>query len=594
MDVRDLQQRVTERRTDLLRIATALPQPGENDPLPGFLRSLLRSYSSEAQELRESLGLPRANRRASELCSLLSDPSDHGSIPAILTLLVQRTYSFLGRLHSILVAESEAAASERVQTVLLFLEKGVYARPPMLDDLGALSSERRDLGLMAESPADPALYAVLRALSLDDRNPSPMPRKRREELRETALARLETHLSDAVDQRVDLQDTSNGWWAARLILRSKREKALPLLEKVISRWGTPRTITTAQANRSFAPEIYTTRRAVAFTLTNAALIRSDVSVLKPSLLPDLDAVMHTAARTLMERRPARHVYLLATEFEALAQYLHVREEQWLERASATGVDLAQYCEPPGYLCVDDAVRLRLRELRQWLVGNGRPARAAVFIGGPSGSGKTELVRSLLPILGEKREMCDDIRVLCTQEFELAYAALEHVAERQKARSPAYFYLDDTDAELTESMFKVMFTMVENGNVGDTPVPERCVVFWAGTFGATDWECETALKTRSKTMQGEKAIDLFTRSKRVILRGLDLEPLSTRILLACMMFRARGEAGPFRVASDVVARLRSLRSPVRSRDVEQVVHECFATGDEWSTGATASVTAFEVR
>jgi hypothetical protein len=315
----------------LRRIAGLLPTPDPEEGLLSVLRPILTTNDPDSQSLRAAFGFPKDGNRSASLYELVA--SAEPSMQPVLGVLSQRVNTLMWRLGYTLIEIKDDWAGRAKQVaddVIDCCDRRLVARQPTLLAFSGSQDLDSHLEAVGEPAPDMALYAALRAIDHAQYHELPIDAGRKESLKRTAFDFLFRGLSELVAGRIQVEDSSNAWWAVRIGICAQDERFLGLLPGVSAKFNQVIISATGISRLAATPEIYMPIRTQCYTLSNIQ------AILERKEFDDKlnKEILHQIILALLDRLLAaprfNHLYLASVHHEGLRNYLdYVRDQKVL-------------------------------------------------------------------------------------------------------------------------------------------------------------------------------------------------------------------------------------------------------------------------
>jgi hypothetical protein len=497
------------------RVAKTLPSPKTTDLLK-YLALILGDISPRSRLLRQAFGLPGDVSRSRSLLKLLK--WNEPSLQSIVSLHAQRIHQFLWRadytLQNVDVSWKDEALS-KFESVSELCEPYLVTERPTLPDLALALDLKKELKWFSESAADPTLFAVLRAYDYPEAQ-LPLTDAQLQSLKDKALTFVHDYLTDVVERRRSVDDSSNIWWALRLGLESGDARFGTLVKNLVDAFPKPITPSSKVKSLSVVPEIYTELRTCAYTVSSieAMLAIGDSG---PDSRSQLQAIMSNAAQKLLHA-PSENLYLASVHSEGLRKYLdHTEHEYIASKMHGRRLALSDFRPVGEFVCVDAALESDIGGVVSWLKSVAvQKSRTSVLVYGSSSTGKSFLVEQLFTEFGQK-DFYKDRHIVCSPSVDVPTVlqrTLAAIAASPPGGPPAFLFLDEVDVEFSASIYPNLLTLLDKGEIrGSSAGVDELVLFWAGGKHGSVQGFKTFLEKKQASKQFEKGIDMFNRSKR---------------------------------------------------------------------------------
>lgn len=322
-------EKLREVESYLRQIGDILPRVQPGQELPDLLKSLVEDRSPQGGDVRIALGLPRDSERACQTHSFVLS-ADMESMPFV-RLLIQRVYHILWRfeatLHEHVRADWKADALSRVRSLIALCKPSVAWRPPRLKEMAAALDFNGDLSNFAEAAPDPTLYAALRALSFESDDTG--------DAAEKTLAFVHEYLVDLLANTIQIQDSSNAWWATSIGLDRDPARFRLLLPDIAGKYDDVILRGDEVRLRAAVPEIYVPLRTASYTLSNIQHIFELEDVMDQTWAPRLHRILMSMVRLLLDTQRDSQLYLASVHHEGLRNFLDYVADQGLGDVGAS-------------------------------------------------------------------------------------------------------------------------------------------------------------------------------------------------------------------------------------------------------------------
>jgi hypothetical protein len=322
-------QKMGEIEIYLSRIAELLPEPDPDVGLLSVLRPILAADGDGPRSLRAAFGLPRDFQRSAQLYELIA--SDEPSMQPVLGVISQRMHMLMWRFGFTVTEIKDQWATRAKQTadaVSALCDQRLLARQPTLLDLSGTTDAASVLKAVGEPAPDLALYAALRAISHAENSDLPVGAPIVEGLRRKATDFLFAYLNDLLDDRRQVEDSSNVWWALRSGLCFRDDRFLGLLTRVSEKFNNVR-ITLENVSRLLAaPEIYKPIRTACYMLSNIQAIFELHDYIGEPDRQNLHQIILALVDRLLTAARSNQLYLASAHHEGLRNYIdYVRDQK---------------------------------------------------------------------------------------------------------------------------------------------------------------------------------------------------------------------------------------------------------------------------
>lgn len=572
---RQTKERLAELKSGLEQFARTLSQVEFGENLRDFLVDALALRSDASRHFLRAIGLPLSDEEASHLRGFLK--SKVPSLSSYVRHLAQRLQiqaQRYGATVELWIRDPWATdALNHSKRLLGLCDRYALGRPAMPKDVAALYASKADVAAFRDSAADPRLYALLRTFRYypeyrERGQASEVSQRELDEFRTPALDLLHAHLTSIIAGETPFDDSSNVWWGVRIGIVMGDPRFTALLEEVLAKFREIKEPSQEVIERDPLPESRTRSRVMAYTLSNAQAIFEHAPFLPASVKPTLEAYIEYLAGELLGMPMYSDIYNQSVHYESLRNYRDFLDDKYfIDQALTRRISRTALCPVGEFACGDPDLSRSVRTLVDEL-NTTFPAgkRQVVLVYGPSSTGKTFLVQQLFKHFDATADV-ERRRLVCSSSTE-GVTELQRIVDDARAggQSRPFLFVDEADVEMPESIFPLILSLCETGQIrAGAPALNTFVLFWGGGKYLSLEGLRAHLNAARETRQYQKGIDVFNRSAHRIELAEDLmERRSHKVMVGLVQIEKRFTA-PLQIDWTVVSSLRSLNTSGGVRD-----------------------------